>query len=506
MKIHFKYINAAKIKILTNDLSVQNLLSTSFRYKDPSYSPFNRSQWDGYQRLYNKRNGDFKIGLWFKAFTLINNHFPDADVSIDPQINLYSDIPVSEISEFISSLTISVQDKESVEGHKIVTPYKHQQKALIEYAQHGRYTMLSATSSGKSMMCYLILRYARMVQDLDTFLIVVPTQSLVDQMYNNFKEYSYYDNRFDTEDMVQRIYKSQTKNINKPIIISTWQSLQNLEKSYFKEFEFLFVDECHQSDAKKLTYISNSCVNANNRIGATGSLKDTAISEMMVESLFGYSIKIINALELIELKHATPLNINLVSLYYPEEMLVEYKEFTKGHKNKYQKEVEFLTGNVERKYWLSRFIDSLEGNTLVLYDRKDTHLYDDMRVLKSFSNKTVHIISGDVKVKERNIIKKQLETEENQVLGATFGTFQLGESVNNLHNLVIASSTKSNVRILQSIGRMMRLHKNKDTAEIYDIVDVINKEQFNYVLTHAEPRLRYYVQEGHNIKLKNVYL
>jgi superfamily II DNA or RNA helicase len=502
-EVYFKYENGSIIKIYGND-NIQKLLYSTYRYKDSSYSVYNRSVWDGYHRLYNKKSYTFPIGLWYDAYQLIKKHYPNIKINISKGINLYNkDITLDIIESYVKTLCITIKDSNN--NYNKITPYSHQIKALYEYAVHGRYTMLSATSSGKSLIAYLIIRYARDIQGLDNFLLLAPTTSLVDQMYLNFEEYSYNDNGFDIS-LVQRIYSSRTKNLSNPIVVSTWQSLQNLEKGYFKEFEFLFVDECHTADAKKLTKISNNCINAVHRIGATGTLKNNDISKMLVTSLFGYSIKIIDAKKLIDKGQATPLIINMISLWYPDELLTEYKELIKSHKNKYQKEIEFVVSSAERRSWLSRFVDSLEGNTLVLFDRKDTHLYEDMETLKSFSDKDVYIISGDVKLKDRNNIKRKLEESNNNVLGATFGTFQLGESVNNLHNLVLALGGKSNIRTLQSIGRMMRKHSTKELSNIFDIVDIIDPNSFNYLLDHSMARLQYFIEEGHSIKLDNIYL
>ena len=501
--VYFQYIDATSIKILTANADIRDFVSNHFRYKDDAYSVYHKSNWDGYNRLYNKNSGKFPIGLWYEAYNLIKDKFPDSKIILDKNINLYKNISIDEIQSFVDGLIITKHVK-SNNTYKRIRPYSHQVKGLWEYACHGRYTMESATSSGKSMMAYLITRYNRTVNKLNHQLFVVPTKSLVVQLKENFLEYSHDDNTFDASGLVQTVYEN--KEVEKPVMVSTWQSLHRLDKSYFSCFDYLFVDECHTADAKKLTKISNYCVNAMNRIGATGTLKDDVTSEMLVQSLFGYIINIIGSKELIDKGHATKLYINMVSLHYPEDVKIAYQEYIKDAKNKYQKEIEFIIDSHERSSWLCRFIDQLEGNTLVLFDRKDTHLYEDMEILKSFTDKEVHAISGSVKVKDRNYIKECLETKNDQVLYATFGTFQLGESVDNLHNLVVAHSTKSNVRIIQSIGRMMRMHENKMFSNIYDIVDILDPDEFNYVLGHSLPRLKYYIKEGHPVKLNNIYL
>jgi superfamily II DNA or RNA helicase len=61
-----------------------------------------------------------------------------------------------------------------------------------------------------------------------------------------------------------------------------------------------------------------------------------------------------------------------------------------------------------------------------------------------------------------------------------------------LHNIVFAAIGKARIKIIQSIGRSLRLHHTKQMATIFDIADVC----LNYGYKHFEERKRLYNSEN----------
>ena len=126
--------------------------------------------------------------------------------------------------------------------------------------------LLSPTASGKSLIIYVILRWLQ-ESDYKRGLLIVPTTSLVEQMYKDFEDYGY-----DSEQYCHRQYSGKDKHTNKFLTITTWQSIYKNPGEYFEQFDFVLGDEAHQFKAKSLTTIMTQLVNAKYRIGCTGTL------------------------------------------------------------------------------------------------------------------------------------------------------------------------------------------------------------------------------------------
>jgi type I site-specific restriction endonuclease len=72
----------------------------------------------------------------------------------------------------------------------------------------------------------------------------------------------------------------------------------------------------------------------------------------------------------------------------------------------------------------------------------------------------------------------------------------LGVNITNLRTLVFASPSKSKYRVLQSIGRALRMSEGKSHATLVDIVDDLRiGKHVNFVFQHAQQRIEYYSTE-----------
>jgi len=82
-----------------------------------------------------------------------------------------------------------------------------------------------------------------------------------------------------------------------------------------------------------------------------------------------------------------------------------------------------------------------------------------------------------------------------------------GVSINNIHNLYLIESFKSDVIIRQSIGRGLRMHKLKDKLWIFDFVDDLRIKGFkNYLYKHGEARRVIYDEQKFPYNIKKVDL
>ena len=106
------------------------------------------------------------------------------------------------------------------------------------------------------------------------------------------------------------------------------------------------------------------------------------------------------------------------------------------------------------------------------------------------NNRHVFFVHGGVATEDREKVREITESENNAIIVASYGTFSTGINIKNLHNVIFASPSKSRIRNLQSIGRVLRKGSNKTKATLYDIADDISyKSRRNYTLNHLIERI-----------------
>ena len=151
----------------------------------------------------------------------------------------------------------------------------------------------------------------------------------------------------------------------------------------------------------------------------------------------------------------------------------------------------------------------LKGNTLVLFQRVESHgaiLYEKINNYKRDDHK-VFFVHGGVDTEERELIREITEKENQAIIVASYGTFSTGINIKNLHNVIFASPSKSRIRNLQSIGRVLRKASNKTKAILYDISDDIRKgSRNNYTLNHLIERIKIYNEEKFNYEIVTIQL
>jgi superfamily II DNA or RNA helicase len=338
-----------------------------------------------------------------------------------------------------------------------------------------------------------------LIQDADhkKGLLIVPTTSLVEQMYSDFESYGY-----DAETNCHRQYAGKDKVTKKFLTITTWQSIYTLPQEYFEQFDFVLGDEAHQFKAKSLTTIMTGLNRAKYRIGCTGTLDGTQTHKLVLEGLFGPVYHTITTKELIDNKHLADFKIKCLILKYPEATCKMAKDWD------YNAEMDYIVGNAQRNLFIKNLTLSLKGNSLVLFQYVDKHgkgLYD---LIKDESGKRkVFFVYGGTDVEVRESIRAITEKENDAIIIASYGTFSTGINIRNLHNVIFASPSKSRVRNLQSIGRGLRKGDNKDEATLFDIADDFRIGKFaNYTLKHFVERVKIYDEEKFEYKFYNIEL
>ncbi len=317
---------------VTCEKHVAKELSEYFTFFVPGYQfvPAYRNRiWDGKIRLFNLQTSQLYLGLipYLKEFCDEREYTYSNDI-IEDEYSVY------HAQKFFDTLNLHSQRKQ-------IGVREHQQNAFIEAMQKRRALLLSPTASGKSLIIYLLFRQLLQYQQLKG-LIIVPTTTLVEQLYSDFADYST-ENGFNVEENVHRIYQGKDKMTDKNLTISTWQSLYKLPPDYFHQFQYVIGDEAHLFKAQSLTSILTSCVNAKYRIGLTGTLDGTKTHKLVLEGLFGPTKKVISTKELIDKKQLSAFNIKCLVLKHSDEICKEMKDAS------YPDELKYLIESENRK-------------------------------------------------------------------------------------------------------------------------------------------------------------
>ena len=478
---------------ITCEKHIAKELSEFFTFFVPGYQfvPAYRNRiWDGKIRLFNLQTNQIYLGLLPYIEEFCKERQYEFEYG-DPRPDVEDEYSVYHAKKFIESLNIHSRG-EPIEIRE------HQLNAYIHAMQKRRALLVSPTASGKSLIIYLLFRQLHQYQNLKG-LVIVPTTSLVEQLYSDFGDYN-------NGEMVNvhRIYQGKEKETDKPLTISTWQSLYKLPKEYFHQFDYIIGDEAHLFKAQSLTTILTSCVNAKYRIGLTGTLDGTKTHKLVLEGLFGAVKKVITTRELIDKQQVSDFEIKCLVLKHDDEVCLQIKDKT------YQEEIEYLISNENRNKFIKNLAVSLGKNTLILYQMVDKHgqiLYDMIRETKNIGNRKVFFVHGGVDANDREEIRRIMEIENNAIVVASFGTFSTGINIRNLHNIIFASPSKSRIRNLQSIGRGLRQSEGKDKAVLYDIADDLRyKKHMNFTLKHFVERVKIYTEEKFPFKIYKIGL
>ena len=488
-------VNEVYVKIKCEKHIAQEL-SIFFTFFVPGYKftpTYKSGKWDGKIRLFNLRTYQIYLGLlpYVEEFCESNNYTIDygSDIGVEDEFTLY------HTKKFIETLNIHSDGKK-------IEVNKHQIDAFMDAMQRRRALLISPTSSGKSLIIYMLFRQFLDYQKLKG-LIIVPTTALVEQLYSDFQDYSSETNWL-IENAVHRIYQGKEKNTNKPLIISTWQSLYTMPKEYFEQFDYIIGDEAHLFQADSLTKIMTNCTKTKYRIGLTGTLSGTKTHQLVLEGVFGAVKKVISTKELIDQGKVSKFEIKCLILKHPDKAAVFLSD------KSYRDEIAYLQSCNARNRFIRNLAISLEKNTLILFNEVDNHgkiLYNMIRDTNKIGNRNVYFIHGGIDTDDREVIRKILETENDAILVASFGTFSTGSNVKNLHNLILARPTKSSIRTLQSIGRTLRNAEGKEIATLYDISDDLRyKNEMNTTLKHFVDRVKIYTLEKFPFKTYKIGL
>ena len=461
-------------------------LSEYFTFEVPGFKfmPLYRNRiWDGKIRLFSPATGEIYVGLlpYIKKFCDSNHISYILEEGVEDERNVVRKV----VRGFIKSL----KPKSKGKSLKI---RDYQIDAVQHAISSNRALLVSPTASGKSLVIYSLVRYYQLAGH--KILILVPTTSLVEQMYSDFQDYGWSPGTY-----CQKIYQGHDRKITKDVVISTWQSIYKMPKKYFENFGCVIGDEAHLFKAKSLTGIMTKLHQCKYRFGLTGTLDGTQTHQLVLEGLFGGVEKVVSTKELMDKKTLANLRIKCILLKHPNIR----------ERMTYAEELTYITGNDKRNDFIANLLVHLTGNSLCLFQLVEKHgkiLHDKVKE-KDNVGPNIFFVYGATDTKEREEIRAIVDREQSSITIASYGTFSTGINIRNINNIVLASPSKSKIRILQSIGRGLRTSSTKNSILVYDIADDISyKERYNFTLTHFTERLNIYNEEQFNYDIDKVKL
>ena len=456
----------------------------TFQVEGAKFMPQYRNRnWNGEIHLFDLRSKRIYVGLLDKIVAFCKKH----DYTYSFQANEYYGSPFEEnqgISyEGVKDYMQSICSRYSAR--------KYQVQGVYDALKYNRRLLISPTASGKSLMIYALVRYY--VDRQQKILLVVPTTSLVEQMYKDFEDYGW-----DSESYCHRIYAGKEKTNELPVTITTWQSVYKLDRKFFVDYDVVIGDEAHLFKSKSLVSIMTKLEHAKYRYGFTGTLDGTQTHKWVLEGLFGPAYKVTKTDELMKQGHLSQLDIQCLVLKHPPQKFETYED-----------EIQYLITHEQRNKFITNLALDLKGNSLILYSRVETHgaiLYEQINNSKR-GNRKVFFVHGGVDTEQRELIREITEKEQNAIIVASYGTFSTGINIKRLHNIVFASPSKSRVRNLQSIGRVLRKGSDKEKAILYDIADdCTHRSRKNYTLNHLIERIKIYNEENFNYEIITIQI
>ena len=472
--------------------SIASAISDFFTFEVPGarFMPAYRNRiWDGKIRLFSPSTGELYLGLLPYLQKYLTDY--EEEFTVSEELKNEKTIDKQILDGFIRQLRLRSNGRN-------IKPRDYQVNAVEHAIRTNRALLLSPTASGKSLIIYILVRYYQLlIQETqqDKILILVPTTSLVEQMYSDFIDYGW------QEEYMQKIYSGHDKNVTKKVVISTWQSIYKFPTKYFEQFGCVIGDEAHLFKAKSLTSILTKLHLCKYRFGLTGTLDGMQTHRLVLEGLFGTLNKVITTKELIDKKTLAEFKIRALVLTYPEHECKLVKDMN------YQDEIDFIVTHPKRNEFIKDLTLALKGNTLVLFQFVEKHgsvIYD---MIKSNTDRKVFYVFGGTDTQTREDIRAITEKERDAIIVASYGTFSTGINIRNLHNIVFSSPSKSRVRTLQSIGRGLRRSETKDSAILFDIADDLTyKSKRNFTINHFMERINIYNEEQFDYEIKRIKL
>jgi len=465
--------------------------------------------WDGSICFIEKRGGFWKvpIGLWRELLDIGEKY--RIDIKIDGLDEIISnELSLEKFTQWVNKFFeggIGGNPDKMPRDYQIETAWK-----IIRY----RYSVSEvATSSGKTLISFMIFAYLKSKGMVRKILMIVPNSNLVFQGNDDFEEYG-----LDKLDgvKIQQIGGGSKIKDGCDIIIGTYQSLVKRESDFFEEVDCVFIDEAHHTNSTSIKKIVSQCMHSKWRFGLTGTLTKRGTADYLtIQQFLGPLVMEIPPSFLFDNGYATPVSIKVVTMDWLDPVYKNKLADLKLSDNNvegneiYNLERKLVIESKVRLNYITDFINKTSKNSLVLFQSvKEEYGKQIWNLLRELNgDREAFYVDGDTSEALREEYKRRMSTGSNKVLIATYGTFSTGISINNLHNIFLVESYKSEILIKQSLGRGMRKMEGKEKVNVIDFVDDFSTKKYkSYLAKHSLERIEIYKKEGFEYKIYNVKL
>ena len=423
--------------------------------------------------------GKYEVGLTANIIRFIKKEFPSEKIHLE-----------NSIKEVIKPQILHGSN-----GKLSLQLREYQKEIVNECLDKGRGVVMLATAGGKTLAMASMLErtYQEVNKDTWKVLVIVPDLGLVNQTFDDFKKYN-------VSFSVGKWTGNSPVDLTNNVIIANLGILQSEKTNldWVEHVDILVIDECHKvRRSNKVNKIIKN-IRTENKFGFTGTLPDNNSDQWNIIGKIGPIIYQKRSYELRIENFVTNAVAQVVRLHYKQRP--KYSIDISDPGERYRQEFEFLFENVFRNNIIKKLTTGVQNNSLILIDyiRHGEALYKELS--NNDKGKKIYFIRGEVDVEERDKVKKLIERNDNIICIAISRIFSTGISINNLHYIVFASGGKAKIKILQSIGRGLRLHESKAKLTILDIAD-----QLRYGEVHSDKRIELYTQENISVKIKDLY-
>jgi superfamily II DNA or RNA helicase len=473
-----------------------------------------RGIWDGNDSFITKE-GEIAVGLWKEIYEFSEKYGYDCEIEgVESFVNRSLD--KEKYLKYVERLLDGIVDEK---GNSIL-PRDYQIEGAFRGIKYKFCTQELATSAGKTLIFFIynsFLRDGGKITKDKKSLIIVPNISLVGQTVKKFEMYAQPDRKWSICAIGGKDKFTQERFDDSEIVISTYQSLINLDPTIFKAFSVVQVDEVHKSKGDSIKDILLSCTNWEYRLGLSGTVKlDEQYSDFFkVQENVGPLVLVLSAKHLIDNGYSPNIKIKMINLKYDESdsRIQQYWYLKENGKSMYNNPKDFgrdmlniekgiIFESNERLEFISDLCKKVGKNSLVLFsDVKNG--YGKMIQAKLLEwNENTFYIDGEVDSKDRDRFKDILESQNDVIIVASFGTFATGIDSKNLHHIILAESTKAEITLRQAIGRGMRMLAEKTKVLVWDLVDMLD----GYSVKHSKVRKEIYKEQKFETSVNTVDL
>ena len=465
--INIEYDAKKRKAVVSGDKTDVELVREHFSVPNPA-AKFGRGKWHMPKRLYAiTPAGSMDVGMVREVLSYIDVM---GGVSVTTSDAVMEQLAPTMDVEHVALLSKTLRD--------------YQTDAINVCIQSGRGVSVLGTGAGKTLIIATLIESVFLSHPSpSTFrcLVIVPDLGLVNQTHSDFVEYGV---SFDYTRWTGKI----DPDMSAQVYIANTAVLQNRfdEHEWIQYVDMVVVDEAHKAGAGTELSKMLQQIHTIHKFGFTGTLPESPMNKWNIIGKIGPVLMEKNSHELRSESYLTNAKVKMLRVSYQQSVVA-----TDSHRatQAYEDETNFIKTNTYRHKLITTVCSNFDNNVLVLVNHID-HGLALMEHLQTLTHKQVFFIRGEVEVEDRDRVKHIMETNNNVVCVAISSIFSTGVNITNIHMIMFAAGGKSFVRVVQSIGRGLRLHDSKIELLIVDVAD-----ELAYGKKHADRRRQIYKQQ-----------